>query len=64
MVLYILKGLNEKATNNSSIRYNIMLFARKILIVLMLVSVFLTSCNTKKDCRGRTKHRLPNGIWM
>jgi protein involved in sex pheromone biosynthesis len=42
-----------------------MSYLKKMLVLLTLSAVLITSaCNTKKDCRGRTKHKLPNGIWM
>jgi hypothetical protein len=42
-----------------------MLFLRKILTVfLVLLLLVISSCNTKRDCRGHIKHKLPNGIWM
>lgn len=36
----------------------------KTIFILLLSLVVIESCTTKKDCRGRTKHRLANGIWM
>lgn len=36
-----------------------------LLVILLSVVLILTqSCNVKKDCRGRTKHRLSNGVWI
>lgn len=40
-----------------------------IFVSLLMSSIILQSCTTtgrarKKDCRGKTKHRLPNGIYM
>lgn len=33
--------------------------------ILLLSAVLAQSCTaTKKDCRGKKKHRLSNGIWM
>lgn len=36
----------------------------KTILILLLSLITIESCTTKKDCRGRTKHRLSNGIWM
>jgi len=38
----------------------------KFIFVILLSILFVTqSCTaTKKDCRGKTKHRLSNGIYM
>jgi hypothetical protein len=36
----------------------------KTILVVLLSIILIDSCTTKKDCRGRTKHRLANGIWM
>ncbi|MFN8276821.1 MAG: hypothetical protein U0T84_05020 [Chitinophagales bacterium] len=33
-------------------------------VCLLAFVLMVNACNTKKDCRGRTKHRLSNGIWM
>jgi len=42
-----------------------MIIIKKILVILaVLVLLADTSCNTKRDCRGRIKHKLPNGVWM
>jgi len=39
--------------------------ALKIFLTLIVLSLIMQSCTaTKKDCRGKTKHRLPNGIYM
>jgi len=37
---------------------------KQLIGLLLLVSMMVSSCATKKDCRGRTKHKLSNGIWM
>lgn len=38
----------------------------KIFLALLILGMFIVqSCTaTKKDCRGKTKHRLSNGIYM
>lgn len=38
----------------------------KIFFALLILGTLITqSCSaTKKDCRGKTKHRLSNGIYM
>jgi hypothetical protein len=42
-----------------------MIIIKKALIILaVLVLLADSSCNTKRDCRGRIKHKLPNGVWM
>lgn len=33
-------------------------------LALLLITLLATSCNTKRDCRGRIKHRLSNGVWI
>ena len=33
--------------------------------LLLLAVILIQSCSsTRKDCRGKTKHRLSNGIYM
>jgi predicted small secreted protein len=50
------------------LRYIHMKRFTQIVIILLLgtlvSSVVLSGCATKRDCRGRIKHRLPNGVWM
>lgn len=42
-----------------------MILTRKILVAMMLLLLLAdSSCTTKRDCRGRIKHKLPNGVWM
>lgn len=47
------------------VRYNSMVVIRNIVVVLTVLLLLASSaCNTKRDCRGRIKHKLPNGVWM
>ncbi len=42
-----------------------MTMTRKIVAILALLILLAdSSCTTKRDCRGRMKHKLPNGVWM
>ena len=43
-----------------------MILKLKTLFCLLILVVFISeSCSaTKRDCRGKKKHRLSNGIWM
>lgn len=34
------------------------------LLLVILSAIIMQSCSVKRDCRGRVKHKLPNGIWI
>ncbi len=40
-------------------RRSIFLFLASAALLLLL-----QACTVKRDCQGRVKHKLPNGIWM
>ena len=35
-----------------------------VLLLVVLSAIILQSCAVKRDCRGRVKHKLSNGIWI
>jgi hypothetical protein len=41
-----------------------MIYRKIVAALLLLLLLSDSSCTTKRDCRGRLKHKLPNGVWM